>query len=425
MAVLLGKSILKNWREGWTSAELRTALKTSSIAVNSGKSRRGVEISDLQPGQVGVSKSKSRMISADYRIVWARPPSNADGEAGKSRASASGDAKALIIERPAISDPNALRGTYEKALRNAVAQNNAGHIVIAPISDTANNRDGGHSDTRTCSDNNIRCLLSAIDTVKRENPKCKVTIAVGDHADKNLSQRIVDIQIRRKEEQRGMAASGRSAMPASARRFVMERTTSRVKSLDEKKLEIRKTSLKNVSVCCAESIFLKAEVAILSYYSVNDLNIHMRRNGFNELPEIFEQLDTSGSLHKEAQSILKESDDRWKVRAIEIPPCELPYARLFCRAPSSKGTSADDFKQYFLDHLKGQRGRVVINLSVDPNENAGLLEALREISAQPDPQCEIIVIDNYEARVQAFEQMTNAKESSESDLGSVNNQADA
>jgi hypothetical protein len=81
-----------------------------------------------------------------------------------------------------------MQDTYRRAFKAA-----SGHIVIAPIKDSA---EGGH---QSCSDFSLELLLEAIDEAKENNRNLTaVTIAAREYNDKDLAGRIEDLQALRK-----------------------------------------------------------------------------------------------------------------------------------------------------------------------------------------------------------------------------------
>jgi hypothetical protein len=403
IAKVLGRSIAMNF-DGWTTSDLRKALKAPSTPLTSGENGRALEIKDLKPGQVGVARSASSMIKADYRIIWknakehANTPTNEAGEIDHQ-------VNAKIVAMP---DGGLSKEVLDKAYRDAL-HGTTGHVVIVPIadkpaSDKASAKNGGDVEGHY-SEDNLNSLLEAIDDAMQKNSGISVTIAVG--SDKKLSQRLAAAQARRQVEKNKNGEWQRVPIPVSQSRFVTERTQQRIKSLDEKNLDMQKTSLKNVSICHAEPGRLKADVTFLAD-SLRDLSEKMARDGYIELNQAVKHSYHSAYISNETKSILNKSREKWTVCAIEVPPCELPTSRLLFRLFGGNSPTREQSKAFFLAHLEGLSGRVVIEPREDPHENQGLWDAVKEISSRPENKCNFVFASRNAELIVEFKETINS-----------------
>jgi hypothetical protein len=412
IATILQKYIFHKM-DGWTTSELKEALNTPVTFLKQGKSGRGLEINDLRPGQVGVANSKPVKIEADCRIVWKDHVSEADIETQETGSAPDKGSRVIAARRPVEHNEKALLAAYKEVLRKA-----NGHVVITPIADigyesgSRPERRDGSVKAMTCSDENLKVLLQAIDEVKQEqsaNPEISVTIAVGDYADKSLPQRIVDIEARREAEiQAGLntqnqkqVLEARKLMPEILNRFVSERASLRFNQIEDVELEktTLKTPLNNVHINSCSPALVGADYTFVPAQVLSDLTANLRQGKTGiQLREIMDEASTKLHYEHREAKFISDTKGRIGLSLLEMPPGELTSSRLFVMTThgSSKIPAEDrqESRKFFLQYLEGVGGRVEVCLTGNLEIDLGLWDALKEISEKPPEGSQFILTSN-------------------------------
>jgi hypothetical protein len=87
--------------------------------------------------------------------------------------------------------------------------------------------------------------------------------------------------------------------------------------------------------------------------------------------------------------------------AFELPACELPANKVFALQCYESGNTSDREKDFFMKYLKNLKGRVVIEVRGRSTLQAGLLEALEELSNSSEGlgfECILACVENSNSR---------------------------
>lgn len=186
---LLGSSI--NQKSGWSVAELRQALTVGLVRLAPTEHGKKLAVPLTEGGQVDVANAKISDIKSDSKVSWGMRPQSVRYPTTVSTLSDQRPYVEVTVTHPADPTIEQIAHAYRDALNAA-----SGHVVIAPIKDLTE----GYP--QSCSDQNLRSLLEAIDEAKKNNSKLTaVTIATREYADKDLASRIEDLQAQRKSSE--------------------------------------------------------------------------------------------------------------------------------------------------------------------------------------------------------------------------------
>jgi hypothetical protein len=130
---------------------------------------------------------------------------------------------------------------------------------------------------------------------------------------------------------------------------------------------------------------LGADVAFLDFSSIERGAAELNKSGLKQLQRVWNlSRDTRFVTNREVEGILTKTKNQWNIEAFELPACELPANQVFAmQSGPSKTTASDKEKDFFINHLKNLKGRVVIEVRSKSTMRAGLLEALKELSKRP------------------------------------------
>ena len=183
---LLGTSI--NHKSGWSVTELRETLTSGLVRMSPTEHGKKLVVPLAERGQVGVANAKIADIESDSKVFWQLRPANTSFPTTVSEPSNERPFVEVSVfnpDRPSVED---MTDAYRRAFKAA-----SGHIVIAPIKDSA---EGGH---QSCSDLSLGLLLDAIDDARENNSNLTaVTIAATEYGDTDLAGRIEDLQATRR-----------------------------------------------------------------------------------------------------------------------------------------------------------------------------------------------------------------------------------
>ena len=389
---LLGSSILKEY---WTVGEFREKLKIKTDFVRGEKNNDPVDIPLVSNSKVGVIDARISKIKADRVISWQIADVDVSKVTGTDDVKAeNGDSK-KIISVVHKNHPNAdqLRSAYKSALSGAVGQVVISPIVDLPVDQIQSRQPEyamGNRFYDVCSDESIRILLEEIDLAILANTNIKsVTIARNGAPDERFLPRVVG-QRAVLDEKKRLAVENQSKnltqMPDSLKLIKGEMEERlQVKMPELKNVNLEKTSLTGVSVCCAQPEMLGADVAFLDFSSIERGAAELNKSGLKQLQRVWNlSRDTRFVTNKEVEAIVTDSKNQWNIEAFELPACELPANQVFAmQSGSSKTKAFDKEKDFFMNHLKNIKGRVVIEVRSKSTMRDGLLEALEELSKRP------------------------------------------
>ena len=389
---LLGSSILKEY---WTVGEFREKLKIKTDFVRGEKNNDPVDIPLVSNSKVGVIDARISKIKADSVISWQIADVDASKVTGTDDVKAeNGDSK-KIISVVHKNHPNAdqLRSAYKSALSGAVGQVAISPIVDLPVDQIQNRQPEyamGNRFYDVCSDESIRILLEEIDRAILANTNIQsVTIARNGAPDERFLPRVVGQRAVLDEEKR-LAVENQSKnltqMPDSLKLIKGEMEERlQVKMPELKDVNLEKTSLPGVSTCWAQPEMLGADVAFLDFSSIERGAAELNKSGLKQLQRVWNlSRDTRFVTNREVEGILTKTKNQWNIEAFELPACELPANQVFAmQSGPSKTTASDKEKDFFINHLKNLKGRVVIEVRSKSTMRAGLLEALKELSKRP------------------------------------------
>jgi hypothetical protein len=183
---LIGSSI--NNKSDWTAIEIHRALASQLERLVIAERGTGLMVPLKENGQIGVANAKVMDIKSDSKICWGLRPETESPPTTVSNRSESRPHVEVTVSHPVTPTDEQMRSAYKNALTAA-----SGHVVIAPIKDSA---EGGH---QSCSDLSLELLLDAIDDARESNSNLTaVTIAAGEYGDTDLAGRIEDLQATRR-----------------------------------------------------------------------------------------------------------------------------------------------------------------------------------------------------------------------------------
>ena len=396
---LLGSSILE--KKSWKVSELREKLKTKTDFIQREKSDDLLNIPPPSDGMVGVIDARISKIKANSVIGWQIANVNKSEVTGIHDVEAENSRSKKVISVVHQQHPNGeeLREAYASALSVAVGQ-----VVISPIVDLPVDQikkrqpeyATGNGSYDVCSDQSIRFLLEEIDKALKSNANIKsVTIARNDTPDGRFLSRVLgqraiidDEKNRENESQRKFIAT----MPDFLKlidKEMQEQAPFKVSLSDQYSFE--KTNLKGVSICDENPENVVADTAFLSLNSLTRSSSALAEAGQKQLQRIHDLTFKPGGVAKaEADAIFRDMALKWSIDALELPACELPVTKLFVMRNSvdkdgvereaTKGLS----KEFFIAHLEGLSGRIVIDPFLEGEVNDGLFEALKELSERPE-----------------------------------------
>lgn len=251
---------------------------------------------------------------------------------------------------------------------------------------------------KVCSDQSIRILLEEIDKSLLGNTNIKnVTITRSGVPDERFLSRVLG--------QRAIIDDEKSRPNDSEKKFIAT-MPGFLKLVDEEmrgqepepfkvslshQYNFEKTGLKGVSICSEDPENVIADTAFLSFTSLTRSSSALAAAGQKQLQRVVDLAFKPGAVAKaEADAIFRDMALKWSIDALELPTCELPVNKLFVlrnsvgkdgiERESTKGLSKD----FFIAHLKGLSGRVVIAPFLKGRINDGLFEALKELSERPE-----------------------------------------
>jgi hypothetical protein len=151
------------------------------------------------------------------------------------------------------------------------------------------------------------------------------------------------------------------------------------------------TGLKGVSICEEDPENIIADAAFFSFASLTRSSLALAAAGQKQLQRVHDLTFKLGGVAKaEADAIFGDMALKWSIDALELPACSLPVNKLFVMRNSvgkdgverepTKGLS----KEFFMAHLKGLSGRVVIDPILGGEVINGLYEALKELGERPE-----------------------------------------
>jgi hypothetical protein len=183
---LLGTSI--NHKSGWSVTELRETLTSGLVRMAPTEHGKKLAVPLAERGQVGVANAKIADIKSDSKLFWQLRPASRPYPTTVSKPSNEHPFVEVSVFHPDTPSVEDMTDAYGRAFKAA-----SGHIVIAPIKDSA---EGGH---QSCSDLSLELLLDAIDDARENNSNLTaVTIAAGEYGDTDLAGRIEDLQATRR-----------------------------------------------------------------------------------------------------------------------------------------------------------------------------------------------------------------------------------
>jgi hypothetical protein len=396
---LLGTSILE--KKSWKVAEFREKLITKTDFIRREKSNDLLHIPLASDGKVGVIDARILKIKADSVISWqianvdksqVTGTNDVEAEPGRSK-------KVISVAHQQYPSDDQLRSAYASALSGAVGQVVISPIVDLPVDQIKNRQPEyamGKGTYDVCSDQSIRFLLEAIDGALKTNANINsVTIARNGTLDGRFLSRVLgqraiidDEKTRGNESQRKFVAT----IPGFLKlidKEMQEQEPFKVSLNDQYNFE--KTGLKGVSICSENPENVSADAAFLSFKSLTRSSSALAEAGQKQLQRVVDLTFKPGAVAKaEADAIFRDMALKWSIDALELPTCELPVNKLFVlrnsvgkdgiERVSTNGLS----KGFFIAHLKGLSGRVVIDPILEGRINDGLFEALKELSERPE-----------------------------------------
>jgi hypothetical protein len=430
---LLGSSISE--RESWQVGEFRKKLKIKTDFISLKKNDDLLHIPLPLKSKVGVIDARVSKIKADAVINWKISalgdfPINNDND---TKAENGNSKKVISVVHSHHPAEDQLRAAYQSALSGAVGQVVISPIVDLPVDQIKKRQPEyamGKGSFDVCSDQSIRFLLEAIDSALKTNKNIKsVTIARNDAPDVRFISRVLgqraiidDEKTRENESQRKFVAT----MPGFLKlidKEMREQAPFKV-SLDDQ-YSFKETGLKGVSICEVNPENIIADTAFLSLNSLTRSSSALAEKGKKQLQRVVDLTFKSGGVAKaEADAIFHDMAIKWSIDALELPACELPVSKLFImrksvgkdgvERESTKGLS----KEFFMAHLNGLSGCVVIDPFLEGRINDGLFEALKELSERPGGGLEfecVIASENTDA-VSKFKKNFSEKEALQSSI---------
>lgn len=358
---LLGTPMLE--RHSWSTAKLKQSLKVGSDKLEPAKDG---SICIVRPEPLGIANVKIDQLHADSKIRWSFP---SDAGAAKEVHSQAKKENEIVITLPAGSlVPEDHENIYRAALGNA-----SGHVVIEPLPDSSNEA--------------IDRLLKVVDEF-RSKPDWKgkqITIATG--AQPGLADRIWDRKARLDAAAR-QPKEGVVGMP-KALRVLAESMEKVAKSagIDAAGL-CESSSMSHISFYQGDPAQLASDVLFLQPQQIRQRSLALHRQGFGQLQQVYQQTyEEDGLVGTEAQTIMKKSAEGSGIAGVELPACELPAKQLFAfSATSQYPTTREAAVEFFVSHLRGVSGRIVIALTGDPAIDGGAWDAAckMKLSSGPD-----------------------------------------
>lgn len=395
---LLGSSILE--KKSWRVGELRQKLTIKTDFIRREKSNDLLSMPLDSESKVGVIDARVSKIKADSVISWQIADVESQVTGARDVQAENGNVKKIIsVAHKHHPNDDQLRAAYASALSSAVGQLVISPIVDLPVDQIKNRQPeyaSGKGTYDVCSDKSIRFLLEAIDGALKTNKNIKsVTIARNDMPDGRFISRVLG--------QRAIIEDEKTRTNGSQRKFIatmpdflklidkemQEQGSFKVSLNDQYSFE--EIGLKGVRICEENPENIVADTAFLRLNSLARSSSALAEVGQKQLQRVVDLTFKPGGVAKaEADAIFRDMALQWSIDALELPACELPVNKLFVMRKSvdkdgvEKESTRDLSKAFFMAHLKGLSGRVVIDPFSAGGIYGGLFEALKELSERPE-----------------------------------------
>ena len=402
---ILGLSIIE--KKFWTAGEFRNHLSIKTEIIKREKESGFFQIPQDLRNNVGVADAKVCEIASDKFINWTFFDSKSrQNLPEKSEIKKLADTLPHIItgedstDQKQISviceyhpDGDDLGKTYRAALMAA-----SGHLVLSPIYDARVQDEEDRlleygKDSHSYgmySDNNLQILIEEIDRAIRENKNLtKVTIARGDAPDDLFLSRVLAQQAifnKKQNDADKITNTNLTSMPPSLKLVADEMKDKygvQVKAGNDI-FELKKTELSQVGLYMGDPGTVIADTTFLTFRSVNRCASALASSGMSQFQRVRDLIfDPTSGVETEVQAIQRDSQKRWGLTALELPPCEMPSNKLYAIKESDLvAMTADSVKKFFTEHLKDLTGRVVLEITGNNVLDQAMWEALQDLNAE-------------------------------------------
>lgn len=422
----LGLSIVE--KKFWTAGDFRNRLTIKTEIIKRERENGFFQLPQDLQNNVGVTDAKVSEIASDEFIVWTFFDSKS-----RQNLPEKSEIKRLANALPHIStgedstgqkkiaviceyqpDDSDLRKTYRAALEAA-----SGHLALSPIYDARVQDEGDRlleygEDSHSYglySDNNLQILIEEIDRAIRENKNLtKVTIACGDSPDEWFLSRVLAqraIFDKKKNDANKIADTKLASMPPSLKLIVDEMEDKygvQVKAGNDI-FELKKTELSQVGLYRGDPGTIIANTSFLTFSSIDRCASALASSGMRQFQRVRNLIfDPTSGVDKEVQAIQRDSQKRWGLTALELPPCEMPSTKLYAIKESELALiTHDSAKKFFTEHLEELEGRVVLEITGNDVLDKAMWEALQDLNSEfQAKQLECILASSDEATIERF-----------------------
>ncbi len=390
---ILGSSIVE--KNFWTVSEFRNNLVVKTEILKNEEKNGLFRIPKNSQSKFGVTDAKLSEIEADKFVAWSfhTPKSVTKNFPYVSNDKSLGSEKSVSVVCKKNPNGYDLRCAYQTALKAA-----SGHVVLSPIYDVpvhrVKNRQPEYAENSRFhdiqSDNNLRILIEEIDRAIRENKNItKVTIARGDTPDEWFLSRVLaqrEIFEKNKTDANKIPNTSLASMPPSLNLIVDDvggEYGSRVKSENDVS-RLKKTELSQVSLYAGDPGTVTADTAFLTFSSVDRCASALNSSGMRQFRRIRDLIfNKDSAINGEVQTIFSRTQQQWGISALELPPCEMPSSKLYAiNERDFVSMTHDSVKNFFIKHLDGLEGRVVLEITGNDVLDKAMWEALQGLNSK-------------------------------------------
>jgi hypothetical protein len=399
----LGTSILDE--KSWSASELRSKLKLPADRLIIDEVTGKFHIP--QDHAVGLANIRAEESDANMLLRWKIIPKNgADTRPVPGKINVA-DNRVNQFAVTAGPDEAELRKIYLDVLRDALVDD-CSHVTLSPIPDQIDSDDYDQIFHQAFSETSIRCLLEAIDSIKLSHPSAlRVTITTDRIP--GLADKIKDIQSQRRfgSAANPSADTSVAAMPPALK--ALAPGLSHVPKADSifnlggiEKIK----EFDGVRLYWGDPHRLAAQTMILQFEGLHAASARLAGQGSSQFVRIHDMVfDEQRLLGTEAKQVTADARKKWGIDALEIPACEIDTSRLFGMSlPKDGRITVEESKNFFLEHLRASKGRIVIDLPDKEEARNGLLEAIRAFKQSDSGRNSEIVLATGDEKI--YRQMT-------------------
>jgi hypothetical protein len=387
----LGASILDE--KSWSASELRSKLKLPADRLAKDEVTGKFHIPQDHP--VALANIRAEESDANLLLRWKIIPKNgADTPPVPGKVNVA-DKRVNQFTVAAGPDEAELRKIYLDVLRDAI-NDDCSHITLSPIPDQIDSDDYDQIFHQAFSDNSIRYLLEAIDSINLSHPSAlRVTITTDRIP--GLADKIKDIQSQRRF---GSAANPSADTSVAAMPTALKALAPGLSHLPKADSIFNLGGIEKIKEFDDVRLYwgdphrLAAQTMILQFEGLHAASARLAGQGSSQFVRIHDMVfDEQRLLGTEAKQVTADARKKWGIDALEIPSCEIHASRLFgMGVPQDGRLTAEAAKNFFLEHLRASKGRVVIDLPKNEEARKGLFEAIRAFKqAESGKNSEIIL----------------------------------